>query len=137
MPCNGDHMNPNQREKDSREICRHLVYLHKYNDQRIPQWAKEGAKNLYGAQNTDFDVQVSKLCKILKKTHEDFIYNGRCPKARKLADWWDRHKKADKEREKKENLQRIKIDIYRKMKAKFTDEELEALNIAAPKGWNE
>ena len=113
MACNGDHLNPNQREKNSRKICKHLVYLHEHNDQRIPQWAKDGADNLYGEQEVDFDVQVQALCKRLKKTDEDFIYNGRCPKARKLADWWDKHKKADEEREKKENLQRIKIAICR------------------------
>jgi hypothetical protein len=115
MGCNGEYLNPTNKERDSIDICEHLVFLNEENYQHIPKWAEVGAENCYGAQKVDLDKQVETLCAILKNTHEDFIYNGRNPRARKLADWYDTHKKADESRIKEEAIQRARIAIYKKL----------------------
>jgi hypothetical protein len=137
MACNGDHMNPTCREKDSVEICKHLVFLEEENDQTIPRWARDGADNIYGS-GYDFDKQVETLCSMLKETHEDFIYNGKNPRARKLADWWDKHKEADKRKADialaKKNLNKRKQEAYDALLTQgFSEEELLNMKIIRPK----
>jgi hypothetical protein len=137
MGCNSDHLNPTNKEKDSIEICNHIVFLKdEYRLKLIPVWAIEGVCHTYGAQGITLDAQTEWLCNTLKIVNDDFIYDGRNPKARKLADWWDAHKKADADREAEEirlaDLQIHKIKIYQRMKQKFTSQELNDMDIKDP-----
>ena len=49
---------------------------------------------LYAAQFLDELTNI--LCAFCKRKGDDFIYNGRDPLCRKLADWWDEHKESDR-----------------------------------------
>jgi hypothetical protein len=68
---------------------------HKYEEYLV---TIEAAKELFG-----FDKKTEvELCAFLRKLYaadvnafEAIIYNGRNPSARKLADWWDRHRRND------------------------------------------
>lgn len=102
MPCNSDYMEPNDAEVNSRDICEHIVYLQAHIGFDIPDWVKIGAADYYGAP-TRIDEATEMLCQIcgnLEKNApgvaDELIYNGRRREARRLADWWDEHKEADR-----------------------------------------
>ena len=94
MGCNSDHMNPTEKEKNNKEACEHITYLHDIKGNRPPSWA---AASCYGSTKPLNEV-VYILCQMCEEASEDVIYNGRDPKARKLADWWDAHQEADRNR---------------------------------------
>jgi hypothetical protein len=113
MPCDSSYMEPNQKERNSKEICEHLVYMVSQvvpNQYWIPleDWIKRGAKEYYGVPDRIDDLTriLCNWCKLLETDGRwnDIIYDGRNPKARRLADWWDEHKEADKERLGNESL---------------------------------
>ncbi len=122
MGCNSDHMNPTNKEKDSKEACQHIVYLYKKRGDSPPQWAEEGAESCYGSSKSLNEVAYV-LCQMCKETSEDVIYNGRDPKARKLADWWDSHQEADRKRIAKEDEVTRKEELKKKTLAKLTKDE--------------
>ena len=68
------------------------------------------------------------LCKMLRELTEleetNFVYNGRNAKCRKLADWWDKHKKADKKRQEKDLNEKRRIILQ-----KLTDKEIKILGL--------
>lgn len=106
MPCRCDHMEPTARENAGREACKLLVYCAEsvMLGFSLPQWIREGAKNVYGPDKDErIDEAVSRLCNLCRFLDEEkhkpladmLMYDGRNPKARKLADWWQKHKAAD------------------------------------------
>ncbi len=102
MPCNSDYMEPRPGETLSRETAKLIVYV---NDKRgIPtsDWIAAAADEYYGAENRVHDL-VAILCAFIRNMSpvelSDIVYNGRDATARKLADWWDDHQKADAIRE--------------------------------------
>lgn len=118
MPCNSDYMQPNQAESNSRKIADMIVFL----SFRLPEDRFDHALEMF---NTDYNVivEASKdqygnpeslneftqiLCKLCsdmtQQEQENFIYAGRIPESRRLADWWDEHQKADRQREINEEL---------------------------------
>jgi hypothetical protein len=122
MGCNSDHMNPTEKEKNNKEACGHIVYLCEKNGKNPIHWALKGASELYGSHKPLNEV-VYALCQMCKETSEDIIYNGKDPKARKLADWWDAHQEADRKRIAKEEEAVRKEELKIKTLAKLTDEE--------------
>lgn len=115
MPCRSDYMEPNLREKDSHEVAKHIMNL----DSKYPNLIryalntlgygenyfdviKSGTATMYGSiENADdFTRILCYVCSHMTEEQQDqAIYNGREPNARKLADWWDKHKQFDAVRE--------------------------------------
>lgn len=60
-----------------------------------------GYRLINGGEELDEWTEI--LCNICKSMTEEeenrLIYDGRNPRARKLADWWDEHKKMDEQKE--------------------------------------
>lgn len=112
MPCRSDYMDPNEAEKDSREVCNHILYVHEQLKKLpehtfvVPEWVRSGAAAMYGAPNK-LEEATQILCGLCRGMDYEIqgyvIYDGRSNQARKLADWWDEHQKADLARERKEN----------------------------------
>ena len=113
MPCDCSHMEPKAREREGREVCQHLLYVGKQMGVKWPTWVTLGADYIYGPVEPDgvdghtggprVDHAVDILCsalRVIESTRgamaDRVIYDGRNPKARALATWWDHHKKTDK-----------------------------------------
>ena len=98
MPCNCDHMEPTEHERESRKLCKLIVYVYKAQHHVAPVWIQEGAKDVYGksSQVHFLTETLCKLCTDMKPEERlKIIYNGTDADSRKLADWWDAHKAAD------------------------------------------
>lgn len=104
MPCNTEYMEPNVRERQHREAAQHLVYLYGAMNQPIPAQIAADAAHIYGGSNGEANMR--RLCTLLGEMSADqltrYVYDGRNPKARKLADWWDEHKREDWKRREEE-----------------------------------
>lgn len=111
MPCRSDYMDPNESEKNSREVCRHLLYVLPRLGHDTPVWVTEGANNEYGAVHM-LETGTQMLCSLCRgmttRASDLIIYDGGNAKARKLADWWEEHQKADAKREELERTLPIK-----------------------------
>lgn len=94
MPCNGDYMEPNGKEKRLQETAQLLIFVLGQLNEAVPEIVRIGAKNIY----CSFDF-VSILCdRIGGMTSEELdaiVYNGHDRTSRQLADWWEEHKQAD------------------------------------------
>lgn len=114
MPCRNDYMDPNQKERDIVETCRHIVFLNEQLGFDTEPEIKEVAMSTYG-NNIELEKIVPRLCEMLTNLSEadedEYVYDGRKPQARKLAEWWDRHQEADRLRKEKEN--QVKIEAGR------------------------
>ena len=100
MPCNSDYMNQTQKEKLLQETAQFYVYLLKkmgVKTSQIDPALRQAADTYYCT--ADF---VPQLCDYIRSmTPEDvesIISNAHDRTARRLADWWEDHKKADKKR---------------------------------------
>ena len=101
MPCNCEHLEPRQEEIESKRVAGLLVYVHEALGvaQCIDSDIKAAATALYG--NVDLlQHHTQELCALcrsmeLDNTDNPIIYNGRSKQARKLANWWDKHKAHD------------------------------------------
>lgn len=97
MPCNTSYMEPTVQERQHREAAEHLVYLYGALKQPVPAQIAADAANTYGGENGE--KNVVHLCTLLgemsNKMLNRHVYDGRNPKARKLADWWDEHQRED------------------------------------------
>lgn len=150
MPCDGSYLNPTDNERNSNEVCKHIIYLlgcietEAGKKCKLPQAftdasnldgatyqrIKAAARNPYG-NIRELDEHVAILCSILsnmpEKLLDKYVYNGRVEKARALADWWEKHQKADKARTnaaKKKAAQKV---LAKKVIDKLTTDEVAAL----------
>ena len=132
MPCNSDHMEPNRHEAESKLACQLLAYALPLAGQALPSWIAAGAKDYYGAPRRlkEATVMLCTLCRTMDESQkEKVIYDGRNPDARKLADWWDEHQKADAVREQREKEATEKAEIQAQALKKLTAEEKAALRL--------
>ena len=132
MPCRSDYMEPNAREAESKLVAKLLIYVldslnethddynsifnasvHFYGDQhRLDEWTA---------------ILCSKLKKLSKKQQDTIIYDGRLPKARLLADWWEKHQEADKLRNARERAKKKQASLRKSALAKLSPAERRAL----------
>ena len=113
MPCDASYMNPNEKEKNSKQVAEFICYLLDtgkfegwYNGSRVDEYRK-AATDYYGDADL-LDEMTAFLCKLIEHMNDDmkeaYLFNGRSKMARRLADWWDDHTEADRQRRKKEML---------------------------------
>lgn len=130
MGCRSDYLEANAAEKNSKEAAQHLVYVMTKLNQKIPEYVTKAANNYYGDIGK-LHKMVVQLCDILTNMDEEIrdaiIYNGKDKQARHLADWWDEHQEADRQRIAKENLEKERKELIKQAKSKLTKEELDAL----------
>lgn len=105
MPCRSEYCEPSAREVESKRVCGLLVYLLELLGDTVPAGYPDAAKSMYGRENIldEATAHLCQLCGDLTLDQKDtFMYDGRNAKARRLADWWDRHQAADRKREAEE-----------------------------------
>lgn len=134
MPCNCEHMEPHEAEQESQLLCKLTLYVkEECIGVRCPHWVHEGAKSIYGTNRATNDALTADICSLIREMSKGekskWMYDGRNPKARMLADWWDIHQKWDKKREAKEKADASTEEFKRAALAKLTTEEMRALGI--------
>lgn len=114
MPCNSDYLEQNHIEKELQKTAKLLVVLHKKMKVKSPEWVVKASEDYYCQEHKVVPELCATIRKLTKAQKDKFIYNGRDAECRKLADWFDEHDKADRERitlekaNKKANDKRIK-----------------------------
>jgi hypothetical protein len=105
MPCNSDHLAPNDRERELQRAARLLVYVQRQTGRIPDDWLIQLADDIY-AKN---DRAVTELCATLRamnpQVREVLVYDSHYPTARDLADWWDEHQAVDAARQQRETEQ--------------------------------
>ena len=105
MPCKGDYLDPNQTEQNQHLVSQLIVFVDGKLGRKTDSKIKKAAEDIYGT-GVKLDDIVPMLCTTLqslsKKQENDIVYNARDKQSRQLADWWEEHQKADKQRLQKE-----------------------------------
>ena len=120
MPCNCDHLMPNQYEKESSKVACFLDEIDgkPFNENH---WSGNHPK-AYGHSKSDCDALTSELCKHLQK-------NDVSQYSLEMQIWWRDHKKADKKRITKELEEKKKKSDRKKLLNKLSDYEKELLGL--------
>jgi hypothetical protein len=130
MGCRSDYLEANAAETNSKEAAQHLVYVLTKLKQKVPEKITKAANEYYGNPSM-LGAMVVQLCDILTNMDEEIrdaiVYNGKDKQARQLADWWDEHQAADKQRIAKETLEKERKALIAQAKKKLSPEEAEAL----------
>lgn len=101
MPCDCSHLKANEHEEESRKVSEFIVFVCKKLRKKPDPLIVKTAKDYYGnpGQVHELTDMLCGLCRSMKPKEADLIiYNGRDATSRRLADWWDLHKKADKKK---------------------------------------
>ena len=103
MPCNSDHLEPSQRERELQNAAQLYIYVLEQMKKPVPVKVRRAAQDAY----CNDDGPYIKLCSTLRsldgEEFERIVYdNARDPRARRLADWWEQHQKDDAARKKRE-----------------------------------
>lgn len=106
MPCRSDYMEPTQKERLLRETAQLYAYALTEAGERVPDRVTRAANNTYCTD--DF---VSHLCEFITRMDADtrhrIVYNAHEKQSRQLADWWERHQEADRQRLAREQADRV------------------------------
>lgn len=128
MPCNCDHMEPSRKEKMLQHAAKLGVYIHQKLGMDVPYWLEKQSTNIYA----DDEASETELCAFLRgmsdADRDQLLYgNAKDPMARQLANWWEVHQEADRQREEKEKADAATEALKASATAKLTPEELDAL----------
>jgi hypothetical protein len=124
MPCRSDYLEPTGKERRLQETAQLLIYLRQNTNTgvKISNKLKLAARDPYCSAD-----YVPELCEAIRSLRsEDFdrvVYNARDPISRKLADWWEEHEEADRQRVEAETKKLREDAIRHKAISKLTDEE--------------
>jgi len=116
MPCDSSYLEPYEFEKESQRTAKLIIWVSKQVGAKIPKFVRDEASNTYAKD----ERLVPHLCELITNMDEDtlnrVVYNGRDKTSRDLADWWDRHEKADRARERKEAEASMQTEFENRMK---------------------
>ena len=130
MPCNSDYLEPSEVEADSKRVCGLLLYALTSLNRPIDTWIVKGATDLYGSPDK-LDEAVILLCStctsMTKGQATRIIYDAYSKKARALAEWWEEHQAADREREENDADRARRHSLRKSALAKLTEEERDAI----------
>ena len=132
MPCNSDYLNPTQDELNKILVSKLIRYVDRKLEEKTPNKIIKVSRDVYG-KGVDLNIIVPALCSKLKslsnEQKEEIIYNAKDKTSRDLADWWEEHQNADKERKKLEKEEKNKKSLVSNALSKLTPKEKKALGI--------
>jgi hypothetical protein len=122
-------MNQNPREAATQEAAQVFALLYHIQGLLPPRWIKDA--NTYYAVNDDL---IPALCKYLKElpsaTRDQLLYSdAKDLSRRRIATWWEKHEKVDRDREADVARARNAFDLRESARAKLTPEERRALGL--------
>jgi hypothetical protein len=104
MPCDSRYLEPNGKETKLKQTAQLLVYVLSSQGKTVSKQLVAASSDIYCRQD-----YVAALCAEIRKLSPNqlqyIMYDGHNPKARKLADWWDEHVEADRQRKRYEKEQ--------------------------------
>lgn len=108
MPCNSDYMEPNAKERNRQQVARLLVHVLttlSIPDKMLGKYRTD-ARHIYGG-SLDLDAGTARLCELMTEIERTgqagaVLSDISNPLHRELFDWWEEHKRADIERERRE-----------------------------------
>lgn len=129
MPCTCDYPDPSRKQRELTRVAELLLFIKsRHPTVTIPAKCRQVANDDYPDTKLA-DLYTQRLCSLCSKLPDSFIYYGRDPECRALADWWDEHQAMDAARKKREAEQAAKKKRIAKAKAKLTPQELEDLGL--------
>lgn len=101
MPCNCDHLEPNEREREMRRAARLLVWTKTKMGKAVPDYAKKAAEHAYGQGG---ERATNELCTLFGQMHPTrlrkfFEENILDADGRDAVAWWGEHQAADAKKE--------------------------------------
>lgn len=129
MPCNSDYLDPTMMEEQLQRTAQLLVYVLRQLDWPIGAELIREADNPYAEEVGQVERLCSTLSGLSKDDFERIVYNARSKTSRDLADWWEEHEAADREREEQERADTRREQARQSALAKLTPEEREALGL--------
>ncbi|KKN72376.1 hypothetical protein LCGC14_0410870 [marine sediment metagenome] len=132
MPCDCSYMEPHNDEVESHDTAQRLRYALLSLGQKVPDWLQKAATDMYGDRRRLKNMVVT-LCTLVGSMTDEqknsILYDGRNPKARLLAIWWERHEAADQERIEREK-DTVKLSKARNTAiAKLSQTDIKALGL--------
>src|SRR5271166_870693 len=128
MPCNSDYLEPTERERQLQLVAILYRYALKKMNLKVPINVATAATDIY----CTFDF-VPDLCNLIGKMdateRRNIVYNPYNIMAQQLADWWEEHQRADKEREKEEQAEHNRKRVAAAALKKLTRAERKALEL--------
>lgn len=97
MGCNSEYMSQTTKERDLQNTAVLLLHVLQRLDRTPEPWQTEAARNSYCADERVVPALCALLAGLDSQTRDSLLYE-RTSIARKLADWWERHVAADRER---------------------------------------
>jgi hypothetical protein len=105
MPCNSDYLEASGFEQESQHTAKLIMFVSSQLTLPVKKWVMECANNYYGApkgQQGGDQRLAPMLCEIISNLSQEHmervVYNPHVRESRQLADWWERHQEADKQR---------------------------------------
>jgi len=92
MPCNSEYMEASYDEKESREVCKHIIYLYGKLGIPIPKSVRNASESYYGDARRLGDYEkalMNKLQDMSEKEIDSIVYNAKSREARALANWYE------------------------------------------------
>lgn len=128
MGCRSDYMEPTRKERLLQETAQLYEYALIEINVIVPGDVKAAAKDIYCRK--DF---VPQLCELLTGMNElqkqRIVYNAYNEMSRKLANWWEKHQEADRNRLAAEEQKRKREELIKSGLAKLSAAEQEALGL--------
>lgn len=114
MPCSSEGYS--NRESEIQQAAKLLCWLADSLSLQVAPYERDASKDLYVVDTRIVPNLCCLIQTLTKDQTNEFLYDGRNPMARKLADWWDAHKEIDKKRiaeelKKKEDAKLRKIAL--------------------------
>lgn len=107
MPCNSDYLEANSAERESKRCAECIVYVMEFINKPCPEWITNASKSYYGdpCSLNEMVVLLCSLCSAMPEGVKTAVmYNAKSKQSRQLADWWEEHEEADKQRRERENF---------------------------------
>jgi hypothetical protein len=92
-------MEPNDREREIKRAAGLLAFVYTQIGTPVPAWVKHEAENEFATRGE----AITDLCAVIRSLKPEqmntIVYDAHNPTSRDLADWWETHQRADRERE--------------------------------------
>lgn len=127
-------MEPTALEANKVQVSRLLCHVAAQTSglDELPNVYIKASKSSYG-EGVDLNKATALLCskirKMSKMLKDSIVYDPYSKLSRELANWWEEHQVADKERETMEKQKIAKAALRRTALAKLTERERNALDL--------
>ena len=133
MPCNSSYLEPREEEKNRKRIAQLIIYIDGKLSIKTPKMIIQMADSIYGEGKLSLDEIVARLCgkisKMTEKQKERIVYNAKNKDSRDLANWWEEHQEADKQRIAKEKKEKAVQKVKEGALSKLSPKERKALRV--------